>query len=55
METMQAEYIKQNYVMSNMVSCDRTGGEIPAGIFSQMRCVSGRGVFAVLPIAVSST
>ena len=34
METMQAEYWKQNYVMSNTVSCDRTDGEISAGIFS---------------------
>ena len=36
METMQAEYRKQNYVVSNAVSCDRTGGEIPAGIFTQV-------------------
>ena len=34
METMQAEYRKQNYVVSNAVSCDRTDGEIPAGIFN---------------------
>ena len=34
METMQAEYLKQNYIMSNTVSCDRTDGEIPAGIFT---------------------
>ena len=36
METMQAEYWKQNYVMSNTVSCDRTDGEIPAGIFMSL-------------------
>lgn len=35
METMQAEYRKQNYVVSNAVSCDRTDGEIPAGIFTK--------------------
>ena len=45
MKTIQAEYRKQNYVVSNAVSCDRTVGEIPAGIFIYFTLGSGYLVY----------